>query len=194
VDIIEGVHDNSHNQVAFHTKAGAFPVYLCNETEKILRPSLGCFLDPSVNITGTILVHMVFWTPLMHSTDATPQQRNGNLNLVCDGVVNDNSGCGVLEWSRASYGEYFDSQGGGVFATKWDENEITACALEPIERTHDPGSHVGLRRVILSRCNSTGHSRWHTESIGVGYTGREAGADQLQPAKQLLHEYVHHLR
>jgi len=92
VDIIEGVHDNAHNQVAFHTKAG-------------------CFLDPTVNITGTIL------------------QRNGTPNLVCDGTVNDNSGCGTLEWSRASYGEYFDSQGGGVFATKWDENEITAWSF-----------------------------------------------------------------
>jgi len=58
---------------------------------------------------------------------------------VCDGTVNDNSGCGILEWSRASYGEYFDSQGGGVFATKWDENEITACAHKPLEIAHNIG-------------------------------------------------------
>jgi len=48
-------------------------------------------------------------------------------------------------------------------------------------------SHVGLRRVILSRCDSTGHPRGRTESIGVGYTGRKARADQLQPTEQLLH-------
>ncbi|KAF9785076.1 glycoside hydrolase family 16 protein [Thelephora terrestris] len=93
IDIIEGVHDNSHNQVTFHTKAG-------------------CYLDPSVNMTGTI-----------------EQNSNGTDNLVCDGTVNDNSGCAVIEWSRASYGEYFESQGGGVFATKWDENEIATWSF-----------------------------------------------------------------
>lgn len=93
IDIIEGVHDNSHNQVTFHTKAG-------------------CYLDPSVNITGTIA-----------------QFPNGTNNLVCDGTINDNSGCAVIEWSRASYGEYFESQGGGVFATKWDENEIATWSF-----------------------------------------------------------------
>jgi len=68
----------------------------------------------------------------MYPTHQTLQQRGGKPNLVCDGTINDNSGCGTLEWSRASYGEYFDSQGGGVFATKWDENEITACAHQSI--------------------------------------------------------------
>jgi len=92
VDIIEGVHDNSHNQIAFHTKAG-------------------CYLDPSTNMTGAIV------------------QRSGSPNLVCDGTLNDNSGCAVLEWSRASYGEYFDSQGGGAFATKWDENGISTWSF-----------------------------------------------------------------
>ena len=62
---------------------------------------------------------------------------NGTDNLVCDGTVNGNSGCAVIEWSRASYGEYFESQGGGIFATKWDENEIATCACEPIESTPD---------------------------------------------------------
>lgn len=93
IDIIEGVHDNSHNQVTFHTKAG-------------------CYLDPSVNITGSIA-----------------QYPNGTQNLVCDGTINSNSGCAVIEWSRASYGEYFESQGGGVFATKWDENEIATWSF-----------------------------------------------------------------
>jgi len=51
-------------------------------------------------------------------------QHDGKDNLDCNGLINDNSGCGVLEWSRASYGPYFDSIGGGVFAMKWDENGI----------------------------------------------------------------------
>ncbi|TFY69781.1 hypothetical protein EVJ58_g225 [Rhodofomes roseus] len=35
-----------------------------------------------------------------------------------------NAGCGVTEWSRASYGPIFDEQGGGVFAMKWDVSGI----------------------------------------------------------------------
>jgi hypothetical protein len=48
--------------------------------------------------------------------------------MDCNALVNDNAGCGITEWSRASYGPYFDSQGGGVFAMKWDENAISVCA------------------------------------------------------------------
>ncbi|THV01837.1 hypothetical protein K435DRAFT_654609, partial [Dendrothele bispora CBS 962.96] len=40
-----------------------------------------------------------------------------------------NAGCGVQEWSRASYGEDFNLQGGGVFAMKRDENGIAVCEL-----------------------------------------------------------------
>ncbi|KIY52758.1 glycoside hydrolase family 16 protein [Fistulina hepatica ATCC 64428] len=80
IDIIEGVHDNEHNQVTWHTGSG--------------KP---------------------FFT--LFTTD-------GKNNTDCDGDANDNSGCGVTEWSRASYGPYFDAQGGGVFAMKWDVNGI----------------------------------------------------------------------
>jgi len=45
----------------------------------------------------------------------------------CDGMANSNSGCDVLEWSRASYGTYFEAQGGGILAMKWDENSISIC-------------------------------------------------------------------
>ena len=55
------------------------------------------------------------------------EQMNGQNNLDCDGTVNSNAGCGITEWSRASYGPFFDSQGGGVFAMKWDENGIAVC-------------------------------------------------------------------
>ena len=56
------------------------------------------------------------------------------------------------------------------------------------------GSHLGLHRVVLSRCDSTGHSRWHTKSVVMGGTGREIIANQLQPVEQLLHQHVHHFR
>lgn len=89
IDIIEGVHDNEHNQVAWHTAPG------CMLTDK-----------PAVNFTGT-LVH----------------------NLDCNGLINFNAGCGVTDWSRASYGPYFDAQGGGVFVMKFDENSISVWSF-----------------------------------------------------------------
>ncbi|KAH9937666.1 concanavalin A-like lectin/glucanase domain-containing protein [Fomitopsis serialis] len=84
IDIIEGVHDNQHNQVTWHTGPN------CNMTQ-------------NANFTGTIVP-----------------------NLVCNCVdnFNSNAGCGVTEWSRASYGPIFDEQSGGVFAMKWDVSGI----------------------------------------------------------------------
>ncbi|KAL1719504.1 glycoside hydrolase family 16 protein [Schizophyllum commune] len=92
IDIIEGVHDNEHNQVAWHTASG-------------------CYLDPTASFTGTVI------------------QSNGENNTNCDGTVNSNAGCAIAEWSRASYGPYFDAQGGGVFAMKWDENGIAVYSF-----------------------------------------------------------------
>ncbi|KAI6047619.1 glycoside hydrolase family 16 protein [Pisolithus marmoratus] len=74
IDIIEGVHDNEHNQVTWHTAPG-------------------CNLTATTNFTGTIV------------------QTNGVDNL------------------QSSYGPYFDSQGGGVFAMKWDDNGIAAWSF-----------------------------------------------------------------
>jgi len=93
VDIIEGVHDNEHNQVAWHTVAG------CNLT------------TPPSDFTGTIV-----------SVD-------GQNHTDCDALLDNNAGCAVTEWSRASYGPYFDAQGGGVFAMKWDENSIAVWSF-----------------------------------------------------------------
>jgi hypothetical protein len=55
------------------------------------------------------------------------QNSDGSLDVQCNALLNSNSGCGVTEWSRASYGASFDAQGGGVFAMKWDENGIAVC-------------------------------------------------------------------
>ena len=52
---------------------------------------------------------------------------NGVNDTDCNGLINNNAGCAVVEWSRASYGPYFDAQGGGVYAMKWDENGIAVC-------------------------------------------------------------------
>lgn len=87
IDIIEGVHDNEHNQVTWHTSAG-------------------CNLTASSDFTGTIV------------------QQNNQSYLDCEGSAT-LPGCGVIEWSQASYGPTFDAQGGGVFAMKWDQDGIS---------------------------------------------------------------------
>ncbi|KDQ63731.1 glycoside hydrolase family 16 protein [Jaapia argillacea MUCL 33604] len=92
IDIIEGVHDNQHNQVTWHTGPG-------------------CSLTPSSNFTGTSVA------------------TNGQPNLDCNGLLDNNAGCGVVEWSRASYGPTFDAQGGGVFAMKWDDQGISVWSF-----------------------------------------------------------------
>ncbi|KIP11973.1 glycoside hydrolase family 16 protein [Phlebiopsis gigantea 11061_1 CR5-6] len=92
IDIIEGVHDNEHNQVTWHTGPN-------------------CSLTETANFTGSIVT------------------TNGQPNLVCDGNADGNAGCGVTEWSRASYGPTFDAQGGGVFAMKWDDTGISVWSF-----------------------------------------------------------------
>jgi len=82
IDIIEGVHDNVHNQVTWHTLEG-------------------CNLTTPGNFTGSPV----------GQTD-------------CNALINSNAGCGITDWSRVSYGEQFDAQGGGVYAMKWDEDGI----------------------------------------------------------------------
>ena len=72
------------------------------------------------------------------------QQSNGQLNLACDGTIPGNAGCGITEWSQASYGPTFDAQGGGVFAMKWDEDGISVCKLSMT--FHD----VGVTRLFVS--------------------------------------------
>jgi hypothetical protein len=51
----------------------------------------------------------------------------GKKNTTCDASVNDNAGCGVVDWSRVSYGPQFDALGGGMYAMKWDETGISVC-------------------------------------------------------------------
>ncbi|KAI0669919.1 glycoside hydrolase family 16 protein [Trametes maxima] len=92
IDIIEGVHDNAHNQVTWHTGPN-------------------CTLNPNTSFTGTIV------------------GSNDQPNYDCDGNANGNAGCGVTEWSRASYGPIFDAQGGGVFAMKWDDEGIAVWSF-----------------------------------------------------------------
>ncbi|KAH8102642.1 glycoside hydrolase family 16 protein [Cristinia sonorae] len=93
IDIFEGVHDNEHNQVTWHTGPN-------------------CTLTPNDQYTGSLVVG-----------------GSGQPNLICDGNIPGNAGCGITEWSRASYGPSFDAQGGGVFAMKWDDTGIAVWSF-----------------------------------------------------------------
>ncbi|KAF5312385.1 hypothetical protein D9619_003192 [Psilocybe cf. subviscida] len=143
IDIIEGVHDNEHNQIAWHTAPG-------------------CKLNTTAKFSGTV------------STSG------GHNHTDCNSFINDNSGCGITEWSRASYGPYFDSQKGGIFVMKWDENDISiwsfyraAIPRDVIEGAPTP-SEWGLPSAILhnSMCKITDFFRSHKIIFDITFCGK----------------------
>ncbi|KAF5355853.1 hypothetical protein D9756_003785 [Leucocoprinus leucothites] len=146
IDIIEGVHDNEHNQVTFHTAPG-------------------CMLNPNTTFTGTVA------------------QLGGQSNTQCDGLINDNSGCAIIEWSRASYGPFFDSLGGGVFAMKWDDAGIAvwsfyrqAIPMDITQGSPDP-SKWGAPVAALSPddCNISQYFSNHSIVFDITFCGDWAG-------------------
>ncbi|KAJ3526186.1 hypothetical protein NM688_g8288 [Phlebia brevispora] len=146
IDIIEGVHDNEHNQVTWHTGPN-------------------CTLNPNATFTGAIV------------------ETNGQPNLVCDGLANGNSGCGVTEWSRASYGPTFDAQGGGVFAMKWDEDGIAvwsfyrAAVPQDIVSSQPDPSNWGTPVAVLepSGCDPISNFINHSIVFDITFCGDWAG-------------------
>lgn len=88
-----------------------------------------------------LYVPVVVSSSLIH----TPSQVPGSSNISCDGNANGNAGCGVTEWSRASYGPIFDEQGGGVFAMKWDDQGIAVCAPVHLPRSGITTAHPRVR-------------------------------------------------
>lgn len=90
-------------------------------------------------------------------------------------------GCSIIEWSEASYGEYFDSQGGGVFAMKWDDDGISVCEYS-CHWAHCAiiDSHW-LRRELLSCGYTCGYHRWEfADAIDMGHAGSTARSKWLQ--------------
>ncbi|KAG0708884.1 glycoside hydrolase family 16 protein [Suillus ampliporus] len=146
IDIIEGVHDNQHNQVTWHTAPG-------------------CNLTQSTNITGLIV------------------QTNNVDNLQCNAFINNNAGCGVTEWSRASYGPNFDVNGGGVFAMKWDENGIAvwsfyraAIPQDIVNGEPDPSNWGEPDAELASQsCNITQYFANHSIVFDITFCGDWAG-------------------
>ncbi|OAX42990.1 glycoside hydrolase family 16 protein [Rhizopogon vinicolor AM-OR11-026] len=125
----------------------------------------GCNLTQTTNFTGTIV------------------QTNGVDNLQCNAFIDDNAGCGVTEWSRASYGPYFDDQGGGVFVMRWDENGITvwsfyrAAVPQDIVQGEPEPSNWGEPVAALSNqsCNITQYFANHSIVFDITFCGDWAG-------------------
>ncbi|KAG2072673.1 glycoside hydrolase family 16 protein [Suillus decipiens] len=146
IDIIEGVHDNEHNQVTWHTAAG-------------------CNLTQTTNFTGAIV------------------QTNGVDNLQCDAFINSNAGCGVIEWSRASYGPLFDQADGGVFAMKWDASSIAvwsfyrAAIPQDITQGQPNPSNWGepVAALTSQSCNITNYFVNHSIVFDITFCGDWAG-------------------
>lgn len=146
IDIIEGVHDNQHNQVAWHT-------------------SPGCHLAPNSTFSGTIV------------------NVDGQNHTDCNGLINNNAGCGIVEWSRASYGPYFDAQGGGVFVMKWDENGIAVWSFyrQAIPKDiidgvpHPDGWGPPSAFLDPSQCDPLAFFKNHTIILNITFCGDWAG-------------------
>jgi len=146
IDILEGVHDNEHNQIAWHTGAG-------------------CSLDPKATFTGTVV------------------SDNGVNRTDCNGLANSNSGCDITEWSRASYGTYFEAQGGGILAMKWDENYISvwsfyraAIPKDIIAGTPNPSLWGAPSATLLNtQCNITNYFWSHAIVFDITFCGQWAG-------------------
>jgi hypothetical protein len=103
-----------------------------------------------------------------HTTTCLSLELNQNDNGVnrtnCDANSDSNSGCDVVEWSRASYGPFFEAQGGGVLAMKWDENDISICGrpFTPFVKKFTNEEHQGPSSVRqFLRMSRRGHLVHH---------------------------------
>ncbi|TFK82453.1 glycoside hydrolase family 16 protein [Polyporus arcularius HHB13444] len=86
IDMVEGVHEYTNNQVTLHTNPG------CTMSSS----------DPNIlGITGSLVA-----------------------NTDCAVATTANAGCGVRASQTNSFGAPFNSNGGGVYATLWDDDGI----------------------------------------------------------------------
>ncbi|KAF9526440.1 glycoside hydrolase family 16 protein [Crepidotus variabilis] len=146
IDIIEGVHDNEHNQVAWHTAPD-------------------CNINTTVGFSGSVT------------------QAGGKAHTDCNAFIKSNAGCSITEWSRASYGPYFDSQGGGVFVMKWDENDISiwsffraAVPKDIIAGQPNPSLWgVPSARLHSSQCSINKFFKDHSIIFDITFCGDWAG-------------------
>ncbi|KIM86174.1 glycoside hydrolase family 16 protein [Piloderma croceum F 1598] len=105
-------------------------------------------------------------------------------NLDCDVTSGNNAGCGIIEWSRASYGPYFDAQQGGVFAMKWDDLGISVWSFyrqaipEDITNGQSPNPSTWIEPVAQlspSGCDPLKYFYNHSVIFDITFCGDWAG-------------------
>jgi len=124
----------------------------------------GCNLTPTANFTGSIT------------------EQNGQPYLDCEGGATF-PGCGILEWSKSSYGPAFDAQGGGVFAMKWDQDGISvwsfyrvAVPQDIIDGNPDPSKWpTPVATLAPDNCNPLQYFQNHSIVFDITFCGDWAG-------------------
>ncbi|KIM84419.1 glycoside hydrolase family 16 protein, partial [Piloderma croceum F 1598] len=120
----------------------------------------GCTLTPNASFSGSLA---------------------GNLN--CDVTSGNNARCSIIEWSRASYGPYFNAQQGGVFAMKWDDLGISVWSFyhqaipEDITNGQSPNS-TWIEPVVQlspSGCDPLKYFYNHSVIFNITFCGDWAG-------------------
>ncbi|KIJ36039.1 glycoside hydrolase family 16 protein [Sphaerobolus stellatus SS14] len=122
-DVFEGVHDNTHNQMTWHTGPN-------------------CNLTVTSNFTGTSSAH-----------------------TSCFSFPADNSGCAVIDWSRASYGPQIIAQ-----LPYSIPNVITQGAPDPT------GWGQPASELLNDGCDIASHFQGHSIVFDITTCGGWAGS------------------
>jgi hypothetical protein len=83
-----------------------------------VHSAAGCLLDATKSIPSSF--------PFTGGPD--PFTFTGTiLGVDCNAAINFNAGCGVLDSDPRSYGSGLNQNGGGVYATLWDDSGVRIC-------------------------------------------------------------------
>lgn len=105
-------------------------------------------------------------------------------NTACASSASDNSGCAIIDSSKASYGHNFNLGAGGVFATQWDSTGIKHFFFprgqipEDIESGNPDPSSWGLPAAVFGSgtCDIESHFVEHSIVFDITLCGDWAGA------------------
>ncbi|QRV90995.1 glycoside hydrolase family 16 protein [Ceratobasidium sp. AG-Ba] len=124
-------------------------------------------------------------------TITDPQNFTGNLLASdCSAFADNNAGCGLINDSAASFGAPFNAVGGGVFASRWDNNGVwiwffhrSTIPNDIIQNTPTP-ELWGKPTALLSN-SSCAPNRYfwdHQIVFDITFCGDWAGASYSDPA------------
>lgn len=116
--------------------------------------------------------------------DANTSGRGRTLSTSCPTTSTSNSGCAVLDSSTQSFGEGFNSVGGGVFAHRWDQTgifiwEFPRSSIPPDITAKNPDPSLWGPPVASfpsTNCDINSHFFQHSLVIDTTICGDWAGA------------------